>query len=245
MRPCGFSLHNMESPRLKTYFVSDVHLGGLGYEGAEERFLKFLRNLPEDTGALYMLGDIFDFWVEYDKVVPRGYVRVLGELARLSDAGVELWFFRGNHDWWLKGFLEEEIGVKVVSEPYIIKEIGGRRFCLGHGDGIGRLSFGERLIYKMFRNRLLISLLRLLDPRLVIRFAGKWSGGSRKKHSGYIFKGVEDRLYKAVNEIGRGKRVDYYLFGHLHTPAVMDVESGGELHLLGDWSQDGDHFFMF
>jgi Uncharacterized protein conserved in bacteria len=235
----------MESSRLKTYFVSDVHLGGCGYEGAEERFLKFLRSLPEDTGALYMLGDIFDFWAEYDDVVPRGYVRVLGELARLADAGVELWLFKGNHDWWLKDFLQKDIGVKVVAEPYVIKEIGGRRFCLGHGDGIGKLTFGERFIYKMFRNKVLIALLRLVDPRLVIKFAGHWSGGSRSKHSAYTFRGRDDRLYKAVNEIGRGQNIDYYVFGHIHTAAVIDVESGGELHVLGDWSADGDHFFLF
>jgi len=158
------------------YFVSDVHLG-LKVGDPRERelaFVSFLKSLSKETKALYLLGDIFDFWFEYRDVVPKGYVRTLGELARLCDEGVEVYFFKGNHDCWTFGYLEEELGVKVLDQPYIT-EIDGKVFCLGHGDGL----WGEDKVYKImrsiFRSKICIFLFSLLHSRIAFMFGSGWS----------------------------------------------------------------------
>lgn len=122
----------------KTFFVADVHLGlNAGNPKERERdFTAFLKSLPSDTEALYLMGDIWDFWYEYRDVVPRGYVRVLGALAELVDRGVRVCFFQGNHDVWTYSYFRDEIGMVPLDQPFIV-DIAGKRFCLGHGDGLG------------------------------------------------------------------------------------------------------------
>ena len=125
-----------------TYFVSDVHLGLQVADPAarEARFVGFLRSLPEETAALYLLGDIWDFWYEYRDVVPKGYVRVLAAIQDLMDRGVDVYFLQGNHDVWTYSYFEE-LGMKRLEQPALV-EIGGRMFCLGHGDGLGPAPLG-------------------------------------------------------------------------------------------------------
>ncbi|MCK9625697.1 MAG: UDP-2,3-diacylglucosamine diphosphatase [Bacteroidales bacterium] len=225
------------------YFVSDVHLG-LKVGDSRERelaFVSFLKSLPKETKALYLLGDIFDFWFEYRDVVPKGYVRTLGELARLCDEGVEVYFFKGNHDCWTFGYLEEELGVKVLDQPYIT-EIDGKIFCLGHGDGL----WGEDKVYKImrsiFRSRICIFLFSLLHSRIAFMFGSGWSRKRRLKYgSSYNFRGEEEPLYKFANEFGKDKKIDYYIFGHIHSPAKIDIPSGGTMYVLGDWMKDRDY----
>ena len=131
---------------MKTYFVSDVHLGLKVGDPAdrERRFSDFLLSLPEDTESVYLLGDIWDFWYEYKHVVPKGYVRVLSALQNLMDRGVNVFFFQGNHDVWTYSYFEE-LGMKKLVQPYVV-EIDGKRFCLGHGDGLGPVPFGYRFL---------------------------------------------------------------------------------------------------
>ena len=137
-----------------TYFVSDVHLGLQVADpaGRERRFADFLRNLPDETEALYMLGDIWDFWYEYRDVVPKGYVRVFAALQELMDRGVKVYFFQGNHDVWTYSYFEE-LGMVKLTQPYVV-EIAGKRFCLGHGAGLGPVPFGYRFLRGLFHNRL-------------------------------------------------------------------------------------------
>ena len=225
------------------YFVSDVHLG-LNVGDPRERelaFVLFLKSLPKETKALYLLGDIFDFWFEYRDVVPKGYVRTLGELARLCDEGVEVYFFKGNHDCWTFGYLEEELGVKVLDQPYIT-EIDGKVFCLGHGDGL----WGEDKMYKImkniFRSKICIFLFSLLHSRIAFMFGSGWSRKRRLKYgSSYNFRGEEEPLYKFANEFGKDKKIDYYIFGHIHSPAKIDIPSGGTMYVLGAWMKDRDY----
>lgn len=223
-------------------FVSDVHLGinDVSAEAREARFLDFLRNLPEETVELYLLGDIFDFWVEYHDVVPRSSIRVLGELAALSDRGVKIYFFTGNHDYWLTDYLRDEIGMEIVRESLVVKEIAGRRVCMGHGDGLGCRNPFTRLLFSAIRNKLLVFLLKSVHPRLIFRWAHKWSSSSRNysNMSKYIFKGKDSDLYKYLCKYGEDKGIDCYVIGHVHSQMEIEVESGGTLYLLGDWAEE-------
>ena len=226
------------------FFVSDVHLGEAGDPTGqrEQRFLAFLRSLPPDTRGLFLLGDIFDFWVDYHDVVPRGFVRVLGELARLSDAGVELWYFCGNHDWWMTDYFRKELSARVITEPYRILEVGGLTLCVGHGDAVGRRPFRARLLTHLFHSRILIALLRALHPRIVFRWARRWSSSSRHGHpAGYRFRGEEEPLYRFADKMARRKKVDACIFGHLHTPLEIDLSKRGTLYVLGDWGSGANY----
>ena len=150
----------------RTYFVSDVHLGlqVADPQERERRFADFLNGLPDETDAIYLLGDIWDFWYEYRDVVPKGYIRVLSALQALMDKGVKVCFFQGNHDVWTYKYFEE-LGMIRLEQPALV-EIGGKVFCLGHGDGLGPVPFGYRFLRGVFHNRFLQFLFSLLHPWL-------------------------------------------------------------------------------
>lgn len=219
-----------------TYFVSDVHLGLKVADPAarEERFVSFLKGLPQETAALYMLGDIWDFWYEYRDVVPKGYVRVFAALMELMDRGVEVYFFQGNHDIWTYSYFES-LGMKKLVQPCKI-EIGGKTFCLGHGDGLGPTPFGYRVIKTIFNCRPLQVLFSMLHPWFAYRLGNVWSRNSRLSHKEeYQFKGESEPLYQFASDYLRENKVDYFIFGHFHS-AVDTVLSGGcRLLMLKDW----------
>jgi UDP-2,3-diacylglucosamine hydrolase len=219
-----------------TYFVSDVHLGLQVFDPAdrEARFVSFLRNLPEETEALYMLGDIWDFWYEYRDVVPKGYVRVFSALTDLMDRGVKVYFFQGNHDIWTYSYFEE-LGMKRLVQPEVV-EIGGKKFCLGHGDGLGPTPFGYRFIKYIFNNRILQILFSMLHPWIAYRIGNIWSRHSRLSHNQqYKFRGAEEPLYQFADEYSKDHKVDYFIFGHFHSQPDVALPAGARLILLKDW----------
>ena len=221
---------------MKTYFVSDVHLGLQVADpaGRERRFADFLRNLPEDTDAVYLLGDIWDFWYEYRDVVPKGYIRVFSALQDLMDRGVKIYFFQGNHDVWTYSYFEE-LGVTKLVQPYVV-EIGGKTFCLGHGDGLGPVPAGYRFLRGLFHNRLAQFLFSMLHPWIAFRFGNGWSKGNRLAHDQeYEFKGTEEPLYKFAEEFSARNDIDYFIFGHYHASVDMTLPSGVRLLVLKDW----------
>ncbi|MCF0164270.1 MAG: UDP-2,3-diacylglucosamine diphosphatase [Bacteroidales bacterium] len=229
-------------PKAEYFFVSDVHLkGSAGKTSSDDketaRFLEFLDSLPSSAKGLYLLGDIFDFWVDYKYVIPKGFTRVLGKLASLADSGLEVHFFPGNHDWWTFGYLETEIGMKVHYEPYVT-EISGKRVFMAHGDGLGF----KTVIDCLFKNKVCIALLKCLPSRWVFSFAHKWSAGSRNNTAkqSYVFQGEEDPLYKyaADYENNSQEKIDIFVFGHIHSPARIATPAGGELIILGDWQNN-------
>ncbi len=228
-------------------FVADLHLGADADPGGvrERAFVQYLQSLPADLKALYLLGDIFDFWVDYRDVVPRGSVRVLAALAEVAQRA-DVWFFRGNHDWWVTDYFEKELGVHIVQEPWRVFEIDGRRVLAGHGDTLGSHDPKSKLIRCVFRNKVCIALLKALHPRPVFRFARSWSASSRKRHpEPEVFKGRETGLYRFADGFGRSNRpADLYVFGHYHVPGRVPVESGGELVVLGAWSGPDDTFIL-
>ena len=218
-----------------TYFVSDVHLGLQVQDPArrEKRFVDFLRGIPAaETEALYLLGDIWDFWYEYKDVVPKGYVRVFAALSDLMDAGVKVYFFPGNHDIWAYSYFRE-LGMTVLEQPYVTV-IGGKRFCLGHGDGLGPGDYGYKLMKWAFHNRFLQRCFSTLHPRIAFAMGNGWSKGSRlAKNISYNFRGKEEPLYKWCSKFKQ--KVDFFIFGHYHCRVDMPVEGNGRLLMLGDW----------
>ena len=222
--------------RRLTYFVSDVHLGLQVSDpaGREARFVDFLRNLPQETNALYLLGDVWDFWYEYRDVVPKGYVRVFAALQDLMDRGVEVFYFQGNHDVWTYGYFEE-MGMTRLEQPYVV-EIGGRRFCLGHGDGLGPVPAGYRFLRGVFHNRVLQFLFSMLHPWIAFRLGNGWSKGNRlARHEEYVFRGADEPLYKFAEDFGRDNSVDFFIFGHYHARVDQVLPCGARLMLLKDW----------
>ena len=222
--------------RKLTYFVSDVHLGLQVADpaGREARFVSFLNSLPQETEALYMLGDIWDFWYEYRDVVPKGYVRVFAALQALMDRGVKVYFFPGNHDIWTYSYFEE-LGMIKLTQPCMV-EIDGKTFCLGHGDGLGPTPFGYRLIKYIFNNRLIQRLFSMLHPWIAYRIGNVWSKHSRLSHNEqYMFKGSDEPLYQFVEEHSMNNKADFYIFGHYHTTADITLPGGPRLLLLKDW----------
>ena len=219
-----------------TYFVSDVHLGlPVGDAAAREKaFVSFLRGIdPQKTDSLYLLGDIWDFWYEYRDVVPKGYVRVFGALANLMDKGVRVFFFQGNHDIWAYHYFEE-LGIQKLRQPYVT-EIGGTRFCLGHGDGLGPGQRWYKFLRGVFHNRFLQICFSALHPWFAFRMGNNWSRHSRLgKNIAYTFRGADEPLYRWCGAFLENTPVEHFIFGHYHCLADIPLPAS-TLHLLGDW----------
>lgn len=232
--------------RTLSYFVSDVHLGLDVNDPAEReaRFVRFLRSIPKDrTRTLYMLGDIWDFWYEYHDVVPKGYVRVFAALMDLMDAGVEVCFFQGNHDIWCFHYFEE-LGIRILRQPYVV-EIGGKTFCLGHGDGLGPGHCWYKLMRWGFRNKFFQSMFSLLHPYIAFRFGKGWSKKSRvAKSREYVFRGADEPLYKFAVDFSRDRHVDYFIFGHFHVSEDLPLPTGARLLILKDWMKPHSSNFI-
>ena len=232
--------------RKDIYFVSDVHLG-LGTKDPaerEERFLSFLKAIPvERTRALYLLGDIWDFWYEYRDVVPKEGSRVVARLILLMDQGVEVWFTPGNHDIWTFSYFES-LGMRRFDQPYFCT-IEGKRFCLGHGDLLGGAKPGYALMIKSFRCRFLQRLFSSLHPWIAYRIGLGWSNSSRRSHKPYKFRGADEPLYRFAAETESRHELDYFVFGHFHDAVDLSLPGGARLFVLKDWMDGGWNYGKF
>lgn len=230
-----------------SFFVSDVHLGLEVSDPAarEARFTAFLESIPaERTEALYLLGDIWDFWYEYKYVVPKGYVKVFADLKGLVQKGVRVYFFPGNHDIWAYHYFES-LGITVVRQRWLITDIGGKTFCLSHGDGLGPGMTGYKLMRAVFHGRFFQVLFSTLHPRIAFGIGRAWSRRSRlAKRSKYSFKGAEEPLYKWADRMSEVQKVDYFIFGHYHCGYQTVLPAGSQLVLLDDW-MEGSPFLCF
>ena len=230
-----------------SYFVSDVHLGLQVADpaGREARFVAFLKGIPAaETEALYLLGDIWDFWYEYRDVVPKGYIRVFAALQDLMDAGVQVYFFPGNHDIWTYSYFEE-LGMHRLEQPYVTS-IGSKTFCLGHGDGLGPGDRSYKILRGIFHNRFLQVCFSALHPWFAFRLGNGWSRKSRLgKSIGYDFKGEEEPLYRFCAGFNDRRTaageppVDIFLFGHYHCAVDLPVGEA-RLLLLRDWISESN-----
>ena len=240
------------------YFLSDAHLGSWAVEHGrmqERRLVRFLDSVKEKAAAIYLLGDMFDFWYEYRYCVPRGYTRFLGKLSELTDMGVEVHYFTGNHDIWAYDYLERECGVVLHKKPLTV-ELYGKIFYLAHGDGLGDDSRSFKVIRTIFRNRLCQRAFSALHPRWGIWFGQTWAKHSRLKRPGgeelpYLGEDREYLLRYTQRYIQYHPNVDYFIYGHRHIEIDKQLTKKARVVVLGDWITqfsyvvfDGEHLFM-
>ena len=224
----------------KIYFLSDFHLGapdGTISLDREKRIVKFLDEIKNSAAEVFVVGDLFDFWYEYRKVVPKGYTRILGKLAELTDSGIPVHFFVGNHDMWMKGYFEEELNIPVYYEPKIF-EWNNKKFYIGHGDGLGPGDHGYKFIKKIFRNKFCQWLFGILPPAVGVGLADYLSRRSRAI-TGLIdeqFLGEEKEwLIIYSKEVLQKQHFDYFIFGHRHLPIDFSLNNNSRYINLGDW----------
>jgi UDP-2,3-diacylglucosamine hydrolase len=226
----------------KVYFISDAHLGSWAIEHSrthERRLVSFLDKIKGDAAAIYMLGDMFDFWYEYRYAVPKGFTRFLGKISELTDSGVEVHFFPGNHDLWCKDYFEKECGMIIHREP-LLTEINGREFFLAHGDEFaGESNFA--VLRAIFHSPLLQRLFSwFVHPRWAMNFGLGWASHSMRKHklNGDIpFRGAENEpcMRFAHRYLEKHQTVDYFIFGHRHCDADVALGESSRCIILGDW----------
>jgi UDP-2,3-diacylglucosamine hydrolase len=228
------------NPGKKIYFASDFHLGVPNYDSSlarEKKVVKWLDEIKSDAEEIYLLGDVFDFWFEYKTVVPRGYVRLLGKIAELTDRGIIVHYFTGNHDMWTFDYLSKELNVKIYREPIEI-EYNGKQFYIGHGDGLGPGDHGYKFIKKVFSSKISQWLFARLHPNAGIGIAEYFSKKSR------VATGISDEKFLGEEkewliihskEILEKKHFDYLIFGHRHLPLDFPINGKSRYINLGDW----------
>lgn len=228
------------TPGKKIYFASDFHLGVPDYASSlerERRIVTWLDTIEKDCEILYLLGDVFDFWFEYKTVVPRGHVRLLGKLAALSDKGIKIHYFTGNHDMWTFDYLQKEIGVELHRDP-IEKVYDGKQFYIGHGDGLGPGDHGYKFIKKVFASPVCQWLFARLHPNLGVGIAQYFSRKSRVAtgDTDEVYLGEEKEwLVIHSKELLEKKHYDYLIFGHRHLPLDIKINGSSRYINLGDW----------
>lgn len=260
--------------RNKIYFLSDFHLGA-GYhltkakenniqfpEGVDEfayakleverKVCRWLDSVKDNAKAIYLLGDVFDYWFEYKNVVPRGFTRFLGKISELTDSGVEVHFFIGNHDIWVTDYLQKECGMILHTETFI-GDIMGKKFFLDHGDGLGDDSWAFQFIRSIFHNKFLRWLFAGIHPRWTVGFAHRWSNHSRATGDMYGYKGEENEpLVKfAKHKLSEIPDINFFIFGHRHILLDLMLTKSCRAVFLGDWINyfsyavfDGENFSL-
>ncbi|MCL3779800.1 UDP-2,3-diacylglucosamine diphosphatase [Prolixibacteraceae bacterium JC049] len=224
----------------RTYFISDIHLGAPALNNNREReklFVSWLDKAKQDAKAIYLVGDIFDFWFEYKKVVPRGFTRTLGKIAEITDSGIPVHFFTGNHDLWAFDYLPQEVGITIHREPVKV-DIDGKTFFIAHGDGLDKSDKGYLLLKSIFTNKLLQWLFARVHPNLAFGIGHGWSKKSRLSHKPEEenFKGVNNEgMINFAREILKTDSIDIFVTGHRHVPMNIELEEGAKFVNTGDW----------
>jgi UDP-2,3-diacylglucosamine hydrolase len=228
----------------KIYFASDFHFGIPDRESSMKRealFIRWLDFVRKDASGIYLMGDLFDFWFEYKTAIPKGYVRLLGKLAEITDSGIPVHLFRGNHDMWAFTYLEEEVGIQLHRDPEI-KIVGGKQFYLAHGDGQGPGDHGYKMIKKIFQSPINQWLFRWIHPDWGMRMGLYWS---RKSRYASLIK--EDQVQRDIDTINsrlvihskdvliNHNDINYFIYGHCHVPLEIILKPGCKQISLGDW----------
>jgi UDP-2,3-diacylglucosamine hydrolase len=224
----------------KIYFLSDFHLGAPNHKASlerEKRVVRFLEKARQDAAMIFIVGDLFDFWFEYRKVVPKGFVRILGKIAEITDGGVPIHFFVGNHDMWMNGYFEQELNVPVFHEPQEYS-FNGKTFLVGHGDGLGPGDHGYKFLKKIFRNPVCQFLFGIIPPSLGMAIAHSSSKGSRAmtgSDDDYFLGEENEWLISHCKEQLKKKHYHYFIFGHRHLPIDFSLNRSSKYINLGDW----------
>lgn len=238
----------------KIYFASDNHLGAPTKAASfprEKKFVAWLDSIKDDAAAIFLIGDLFDFWFEYKTVVPKGFTRTLGKLAEISDSGIPIYYFVGNHDLWMNGYFEEELNIPVFHQPKEF-QFNEKIFFIGHGDGLGPNDIGYKRMKKVFTSPFSKWLFRWLHPDIGVRLGHYFSVKNK------LISGDEDAKFLGNDNewlVQYAKRkletqhFDFFVFGHRHLPLEIDLDGHSKYFNLGDWVShftfgvfDGKHF---
>jgi len=232
-------------PDKKIYFASDFHLGTPDHRSSlarERKVTQWLSDSVGDAEAFFLLGDLFDFWFEYKKVVPKGFVRFQGKLAEIADSGIPIYIFTGNHDLWMKDYFHEEFGITVFHEPQQL-QVNNTRMLIGHGDGLGPGDKKYKKLKKLFTNKFAQRGFAFLHPSIGVGLAHKWSKKSRlantKQEDRYY--GDEEHLLIYCREVEQEMHHDYYIFGHRHLVLDLEVAKGSRYLNSGDWVNNSNY----
>jgi UDP-2,3-diacylglucosamine hydrolase len=232
------SVNKILQPGKKAYFASDFHLGSPNWEASrkrENKIVRWLDSISHDCQYLFLVGDLFDFWFEYPHVIPKGFVRFQGKLAELADKGVELHIFTGNHDMWMFGYFEKELGAVLHREP-IRLALGSQVILVGHGDGLGPGDRTYKFLKNVFANPLCQWTFSWLHPNIGMWIANKWSGHSRlANHKDEVYKGDNEWLWQYCKEVESHTHHDYYIFGHRHLHLDLEVGDKARYINVGEW----------
>lgn len=221
------------------YFASDFHLGAPNYAESrkrEERIVNWLNLITPNCSELFLMGDVFDFWFEYTTVIPKGFIRLQGKLAQMSDSGIKIYFFKGNHDMWVNDYFTKEMGITIISDE-LLMERNGKKFYLHHGDGLGPGDAKYKFLRHIFRNPFCQWLFSILPPRIGLSIANGWSGSSRiASNKKEVFLGNDDEwLAVFAKEQLEKEYFDYFIFGHRHLPLDIDLGNGSRYVNIGEW----------
>ena len=243
----------------KVYFLSDAHLGSWAIPHQrmqERRLVRFLDDIKHKASAVYLLGDMFDFWYEWKYTVPKGYTRFLGKISELTDMGVEVHYFTGNHDIWMYGYLEQECGV-ILHKQALTTEIFGKVFLLAHGDGLGDPDKKFKFIRWMFHNRPCQRLFStLVHPRWAMWFGQTWAKYSRLKRADgkeppYMGEDKEPLVLYTKEYLKTHPNIDYFIYGHRHIELDLMLSRKCRMMIIGDWIWqvtyvvfDGEHILL-
>jgi len=228
----------------KIFFASDFHLGlpaGTPPLEREKKVVAWLNSITPDAKEIYLLGDIFDFWWDYKLVVPKGFTRFLGTVATITDSGIPVHFFTGNHDMWVGNYLADECGLIIHSSP-VTTDFDGKRFHLAHGEGLGTKDISYKILLSIFRNKPLQKMYSVLHPSIGLGIGYKWSLNSRLgKGIKKEFLGEEEEdLIRYAKNILKEEKIDYFIFGHRHLSMTYKLKQGPEILFLGDWITSGN-----
>ena len=221
------------------YFASDFHLGSPNHIQSrvrEDRIVRWLDFIAPTCSELFLMGDVFDFWFEYKYVVPKGFIRLQGKLAQMADAGIKIYFFKGNHDMWVYDYFTKEIGLQIVSDELLI-ERNSKRFYLHHGDGLGPGDKKYKFLRKIFRNPVCQWIFGMVPPRIGIGIANGWSAHSRAASNVEEMFVSEDKEWLAVYAKAELQKAhyDYFVFGHRHLPLEIKLSENSTYVNIGEW----------
>ncbi|MDR3046902.1 MAG: UDP-2,3-diacylglucosamine diphosphatase [Bacteroidales bacterium] len=239
------------------FMVSDFHLGAPDYrtsEEREERIVAWLSTISEEATHLFLLGDIFDFWFEYQDVVPKGYYKFWSQISLLVNKGIQIYFFTGNHDMWVKNYFKDKFGFKIYKKQQAFI-INGKKCMIGHGDGLGSDVIGYKIIKKLFSFKFNIFLYSLLHPRIAFGIAHFCSRKSRIYSTSYHDQEINfdtEKLYQYILDVSSKEEIDYFIYGHRHLPLEIKMPTGSVYYNTGDWMthdswlrMDDHHILLF
>ncbi|MGE0569005.1 MAG: UDP-2,3-diacylglucosamine diphosphatase [Bacteroidia bacterium] len=233
----------------KIYFASDFHLGVPSYEESrlrEKRICDWLDSIKNDAKEIFLVGDIFDFWFEHKYTIPKYHTRFIGKIAELTDSGIKVHFFIGNHDMWMFDYFEKELGVTIYQNP-IIREFNGKKFFIGHGDGLGPGDNKYKFIKSLFRNKFCQWMFARLHPNLSFGIANFFSKRSRLAtgQSDEVFKGEDEEwLIQFCKDYLKNDKIDFFIFGHRHLCLDIDLGNNSRYINLGHWMKSGQYAFF-